>query len=103
MGTPEHFFFFFFCFFAFLGPLMRHMQVPRLGVQSELQLQAYVTATWDPSFVCDLQHISWQCQILYPLSKARDLALILMVTSWIRLPCVTVGTPQTILFYYRRI
>ena len=32
--------FFFFFFFCFLG----HMEVPRLGVQSELQLLAYTTA-----------------------------------------------------------
>ena len=28
--------FFFFVFLPFLGPLPRHMEVPRLGVQSEL-------------------------------------------------------------------
>ena len=30
------FFFFFFGFLPFLGPLPRHMEVPRLGVESEL-------------------------------------------------------------------
>ena len=30
------FFFFFFVFLPLLGPLPRHMEVPRLGVQSEL-------------------------------------------------------------------
>ena len=36
------------------------MEVPRLGVQLELQLQAYATTTamWDPSHVCDLHHSS---------------------------------------------
>ena len=29
-------FFFFFVFLPFLGPLPRHMEVPRLGVESEL-------------------------------------------------------------------
>ena len=29
---------------AFLGPNLRHVEVPRLGVQSELRLPAYVTA-----------------------------------------------------------
>ena len=50
------------------------MEVPRLGVQSELQLQAYAAATaaWDPSRVCDLHHSSRQRQILNPLSEARD-------------------------------
>ena len=32
-------------FFFFLGPHLRHMEVPRLGVQLELQLQAYATVT----------------------------------------------------------
>ena len=30
------FFFFFFGLFSFFGPLLGHMEVPRLGVQSEL-------------------------------------------------------------------
>ena len=35
---------------------LQHMEVPRLGVKSELQLLAYttVTATPDPSRICDL-------------------------------------------------
>ena len=34
------------------------MEVPRLGVESELQLPAYTTATAtpDPSHVCNLHH-----------------------------------------------
>ena len=36
-------------FFFFLGPLSWHMEVPRLGVESELQLPAYATAMTDPS------------------------------------------------------
>ena len=32
------------------------MEVPRLGVQSELQLPAFATATQDSSCVCDLHH-----------------------------------------------
>ena len=46
-----------FCFcFVFLGPHLWHMKVPRLGVESELQLLAYttVTATLDTSYVCHL-------------------------------------------------
>ena len=48
-------YYFFFSFF-FLGPHLRHMGVPRLGVKSELQLLVYATATamWDPSRICDL-------------------------------------------------
>ena len=74
--------FFFFLLF-FLGPHPQHMDVPRLGVQSELQLLVYatVTATPDPSLICDLYHSSSQCQILDPLSEARDLTCNLMVPS----------------------
>lgn len=64
-----------FFFFGFLGPhLPRHMEVPRLGVKSVLQLPAYTTATArpDPSHVCDLHHSSRQCQIPNPPSEARD-------------------------------
>ena len=47
-------------FLPFLGLLRRHMEVPRLGVQSELQPLAYTraTATWDPSCIFDLHHSS---------------------------------------------
>ena len=53
---------------------MQHMEVPRLGVESELQLPACATAIamQDLSFVCDLHQSSWHRQILNPLSKARD-------------------------------
>ena len=45
------FFFLFFLFFPLLRPHVRHMEVPRLGVELELQLPATVTATamQDPS------------------------------------------------------
>ena len=66
--------------------VIKHMEVPRLGVQLELQPQAYTraTATWDPSRVCNLHHSSGQCRSLNPLSKARDGTLNLMVPSRIR-------------------
>ena len=52
----------------------QHMEVPRLGIKSGLQLLAYTTATatWDPSHICDLYHSSEQHWILNPLNKARD-------------------------------
>ena len=40
-------------------------------------------ATWNLSLVCDLHHRSQQCQILKPLSGARDWTSILMDTSWV--------------------
>ena len=71
------------------------MEAPKLGVELELQLPAYTTATatWDPSCVCDLHHSPWQCRILNPRSKARDQTWNLMVPSWIRFRCATTGTP----------
>ena len=46
------------------------MEVPRLGVQLELQLPVYTTApaTPDLSHICDPHHSSWQCWILNLLS-----------------------------------
>ena len=60
-GTPEHTAFFFF-FFFFLWPHPWHMEVPRLGVESKLQLPAYTTATamLDLSCVFKLHYRSWQ-------------------------------------------
>ena len=71
------------------------MEVPRLGVESELQLLAYTTATamQDPSHICDLHHSLWQCQILNALSKARNGTRNLMVPSRIHFPGAMVGTP----------
>ena len=65
-----------------------HTEVPRLGVKMELQLLAWATATAtpDPSCICNLQHRSWQCWILNPLSKARDQTGIPMDTSGILNP-----------------
>ena len=37
----------------------------------------------DPSCICDLHHSSWQCQILNPLSEARDWTCILVDPSWL--------------------
>ena len=52
---------------------MQYMEVPRVGVKSELQLLAYTTATptWDPSHICNQHDSSQQHQILNTLSKAR--------------------------------
>ena len=63
-------------FLSFLGLHQGLMEVPRLGVQSELLPPAYAraTATPDPSRICDPYHSLWQCQILNPLSEPA--------TSW---------------------
>ena len=41
-----------------LGPNMQHMEVPRPGVELELQLLAYTTATPGLSLIFDLHHSS---------------------------------------------
>ena len=55
------------------------MEVPRPGAELELQLLAYTTATatLDLSLVCDLHSSLQRCQILKPLSKARNQTCIL--------------------------
>ena len=90
----HHYFFFF--VFVFLRPNLWHMEVPRLGIQSELQLLAYATATAmpDPSLVWDLHHSSWQRQILDLLSEARDRTRNLVVPSQICFHCAMIGTPS---------
>ena len=58
------YYFFNFNFFFFLQPHLVHKEVPRLGVESELQLLAYVTATATLSHICHLCHSLHQCHIL---------------------------------------
>ena len=88
---------FYFIYFWFLGLHPRHMEVPRLGVPSELQLPDYTTATatWDLSLVCDVHHSSQQRQILNLLREARDQIQVLTDTSWIHFPYATWGAPTT--------
>ena len=78
----------------------QHMEVPRLGVESELHLPAYTTAIamWNPSCVCNLHHSSRQHQILDPLSEARDGTCNLMVPNRICFRCATTGTPFIFFF-----
>ena len=74
-----------FCLLSFGGLHLWNIEVPRLGVELELLLPAYATATatWDPSCICKLHHSSQQGQILSPLSEARDRTHNLMVPSQI--------------------
>ena len=64
--------------FVFLAP-------HPLGVESELQLPAYTTATatTDLSYSYDLHHSGWQHQILNPLREARNQTHVLMDISWV--------------------
>ena len=77
------------------------MEVPRLGVESQIQLLACTTATatWDPNYVCKLHHSSWQQSIPEPLSEARDQTCIFIDTSQIHFLCTTMVTPYTIFIY----
>ena len=72
------------------------MEVPGLGVKSELQLPAYTRATAMPdlSRICNLHNSSWQHWIFNPLSKARDQTRNLVVPSQICFLCALMGTPS---------
>ena len=78
------------------------MEVPRLGVESKLQLPACTTATTnqDLSSICNLHHSSQQCKILNPLSEVRDWTCVLTDTIWAHYCWATAGTPYLILFIY---
>ena len=59
------------------------MEVPRLGIESELQLLAYATttATLNLSHICDLHCSSQQHRIVNRLSEATNQTHILMDAS----------------------
>ena len=67
----------------FLGLHLWHIEVPRPGVESELQLpdDAPATSTLDPSHIYHLGCSLWQCEILNPLGKARNRTRILTVLN----------------------
>ena len=83
--------FYSFSFFCFLGLQTRHMEVPRLGVELELELPVYTTATamQDPSCVCNLHCSSRQRWIPDAMSKARDRTCILVDASQICFHCAS--------------
>ena len=64
----------FFFFFGFLGLHLWHMEVHKLGVESELQLPAYATAIATPNMSRNyyLYHGSWHRWIPNPLTKVKD-------------------------------
>ena len=75
------------------------MEVPRPGIQSELQPPVYTTATaaLDLSYLCDLHYSSLQHQILNLLSEARDQTHVPMDTSQVCFYWATTGTPISLL------
>ena len=115
-----------FFFFFFLGLHPRHMEVPRLEVEQELQLLAYTTATAIPdlSCICNLNHSSWQCQIPNLLSEGGieptssgmvvrfvstapqwelwDFYLLLNDWYWLKSPNLSIGFGKpSHIFYFR--
>ena len=72
----------FFNIFLFLQLHLWHMEVPKPGIEWELQLLAHLTARVMPDLIliCDLHCSLWQHQILNTLSEATDWICILMET-----------------------
>ena len=60
-------------YFCFLGPHPGHTEIPRLGVELDLQLLAYATATANTESKphCNLHRSSQQGRIPNPLSEVR--------------------------------
>jgi len=96
--NEDDIFIFLFCF-VFLGPFPRHMEVLRLGVQSQLQQPAYTSATAMPDLrhIFNLHHSSWQHRILNLLSGARDRTWDLMDTSQICFRWAVMGMPTRVI------
>ena len=65
----------------FLGPNLWHIRAAAAGL-----CHNHSNTSNDPSCFCNLHCSSWQCQILNPLSRARDRTCILMDTSCVRNP-----------------
>ena len=81
---PFFSFFLSFFFFCFLGPNLHHMEVPRLGVELELQLLAYSTGQfWTASATYTTAH-SNAGYLLNPLSKHKDWTSTFTDTSQVR-------------------
>ena len=87
-----------FVFVCFWGLHLWYVEVPRLGVQSKLQLQTYSTATATQDLSRDLHHSSQQHWILNPMREARDQTRNLLDTSPAHFHCATTGTPGGAVF-----
>ena len=68
----------------FLGPHLQHMEVPSIGVKSELKLPDYCShSNMGPEPHLWPTHSSQQRRILNPLSEARDWMRFLTDISWV--------------------
>ena len=85
--------------YLFLGPHPWHLEVPGLGVSSELHLPAYATVTqhqiWAASVTYTTSH--GQCRILNPLRRDSDQTCVLMDTPRVRFLWVRKGTLQLVI------
>ena len=72
----------FVCVCALL-PHSWHMEIPRLGVKSELPAYTIATASLDLSPFCDLHHSSLQLWIFNPIIEARDQTYFFMDPIWV--------------------
>ena len=86
--------------FCFLELHLWHVEIPRLGVELELQLPAYATATatQDLSRVCELRHSSRNARSLTHWVRPRDQPPNLMVPSRIHFHCPTTRSPEVVSF-----
>ena len=81
------------------------MEVPRLGIELELQLLAYTAAiaVRGQRYKCDLHCSLQQCWILNPLGEARDQTCILIDTSWVLNSLSYSGNSEIYLLHLRDI
>ena len=82
-----------FCFSSLFRATPAAHGSPQAGVELELQLPTYTTATPALHCICDLHHSSRQRRILNPLREARARTRILMDASRIPFHRATMGTP----------
>ena len=94
----------FFCLVLFFWPHLQHMEVPRLGVKSELQRQAYAIATemLNLSHICDLCCSLWQCWIFNPLTKLgiKPKPTSSWIPCWVLNPLSHSGNSDHDFFFY---
>ena len=87
-----------FFFFGSMGPYVWHMEVPRLGVESELQLPAYATATATPdlatSVICTTAHGNAR-SLTYSSRRGIE-----PMSSWILLGFITTEPQWKLLSFF---
>ena len=92
-------YFLFVCLFCCLGPHLWHREVPRLGVESKLQLPAYTTPQQ-----CQIRtkpHLGPTPQLTatpdsQPTEQGQGSNRVLMDTSWVCYRWAATGTPMTV-------